>query len=255
MDLACRPPQISMRRFYAAPGQFAGDRVELSLEESRHLRDVLRLAAGEEAAVFDGEGREFRCTISETGRAKHPAILQVTGEIAPKAPESSLDLTLAIALLKGEKFDLVIQKATELGVDKIIPLLTLRTDVKVKADDVHKKLERWQRIALEAVKQCGRAKIPEIAAPISFAQMFESTTGQRIFFAEMGGRKLDALPEALGGEITAIVGPEGGWDESELAVARERNCHLITLGGRILRAETAGIVVCALLQNIFGDLN
>jgi 16S rRNA (uracil1498-N3)-methyltransferase len=244
-----------MRRFYAAPGQFAGDRVELSLEESKHLRDVLRLAAGDEAAVFDGEGREFRCAVSETGHGKHPAILHVTAEIAPKAPESSLNLTLAIALLKGEKFDLVIQKATELGVDKIIPLLTLRTDVKIKADDVHKKLERWQRIALEAVKQCGRAKIPEIAPPVSFAQIFESTPGQRILFAETGGKKLSELPEALGGEITAIVGPEGGWDESELAGALGQDCHLVTLGGRILRAETAGVVVCALLQNLFGDLN
>jgi 16S rRNA (uracil1498-N3)-methyltransferase len=245
-----------MRRFYASPSQFTQDQIELNLDESRHLRDVLRLGIGDEVSVFDGEGREYRSSVTETGHGKHIAKLKVLEEIKPAAPESKLDLTLAIALLKGEKFDLVIQKATELGVSRIIPLLTARADIKIKTGDVDKKLERWRRVALEAVKQCGRAKIPEIAEPALLAEFLGDADEIKLFFSERGGADLKGFlfgkPKAE--KLIAIVGPEGGWEESEIDLAREAECHIITLGGRILRAETAGIVVTALLQNLFGDL-
>jgi 16S rRNA (uracil1498-N3)-methyltransferase len=262
-----------MRRFYAAPSQFTQSKITLSLEESKHLRDVLRLRAGDEAAVFDGEGKEYGCRIEKTGRGKEPAELTVTGELEPPAPEPKLDLTLAIALLKGEKFELVIQKATELGVNRIIPMQTLRSDVKIKKtagaaknDEAVKKIERWRRVALEAVKQCGRARIPEIAAPMEFSEFISGIRGltgvksdhsPALFFSERGGEGLNNLeiPDSEKDKITAIIGPEGGWDDSEIQLANTAGARIITLGGRILRAETAGIVAAALLQNLYGDLS
>jgi len=246
-----------MRRFYAAPEQFHENEAQLSLEESRHLRDVLRLREGEEVSVFDGQGKEFRCRIKEAGRGKEISRLIVVEEIAPPAPESNLELTLAIALLKGEKFDLVIQKATELGVTEIVPLQTKRADVKIVKTESAKKSERWNKIALEAAKQSGRARVPSITEPVDFAEFVKDSAGTNLFFSERDGQSLsgfisnDSKPD----RITAIIGSEGGWEDSEMALARERGFHIITLGGRILRAETAGIVVCALMQNLFGDLH
>src|SRR5438874_12758804 len=158
------------RRFYAPPESFAHDgaRVLLSAEESRHLRDVLRLRAGDEAFVFDGEGREFACVVSgEDGRGR--AALEVRGRVEPQRPESPLELTLAVALLKGEKFDLVVQKATELGASQIVPLITKLADVHLR-DESHesKRVARWQRIAIEAAKQSGRAFVPKVASPRAF---------------------------------------------------------------------------------------
>src|SRR6266571_564844 len=160
---------MTRRRFYAPPSAFSADRqsVGLASDEARHLRGVLRLQRGEEVYVFDGEGKEFQCTIEDSRREF--AQLNVVAEAQPARPESPLDLTLAVALLKGEKFDLVVQKATELGVTSLVPIITSRADVKIKSnDDSERKVSRWRRIALESTKQCGRARLMKIEAPISF---------------------------------------------------------------------------------------
>jgi 16S rRNA (uracil1498-N3)-methyltransferase len=237
-----------MRRFYAPIEQFQTETVSLGLEETRHLRDVLRLKETEKAQIFDGAGREVLCEIERIG--KKETVLRILGEIAPSAPESSLNLTLAIALLKGEKFDLIVQKSVELGVSKLVPLSTKRADVKLK--DTEKRLERWRKIALEAAKQSGRAKLMQIENHCEFEAFVEKTKGTAILFAERGG---DNFSEIEAGEkITAVTGAEGGWEESEIEFARRNNFQVITLGGRILRAETAAISIAAILQHRFGDL-
>jgi 16S rRNA (uracil1498-N3)-methyltransferase len=256
---------MTRRRFYAPPEAFAqgGARVELSEEESRHLRDVLRLRAGDEAYVFDGEGREYACVVSELGGRKGAARLEVRGRVEAPSPESPLELTLAVALLKGEKFDLVVQKATELGVTLIVPVSTKRSDVRLRDEREEsgraKRVERWRRLALEAAKQSGRARVPAVAEPRAFetfAGEAPSADSPRVLFAERGGAGLDALAAApqRPTSVTALVGPEGGWDDEELELARARGWTIVTLGGRTLRAETAALTVCALLQHLFGDL-
>ena len=237
-----------MRRFYAPKENFGNEKIVLSLEETRHLRDVLRLREGAEIQVFDGAGREFLCEIAEI--SKKETALRIVREIAPAAPESDLDLTLAVALLKGEKFDLVVQKAVELGVTKLVPLNTKRADVKLKETD--KKHERWQKIALEACKQSGRARLMQIAAPIDFDKFIEHAEGLKILFAERGGASISDLKADK--KITALVGSEGGWEASEIESAAANGFQIVTLAGRILRAETAAIAVSAILQNNFGDL-
>ena len=237
-----------MRRFYASIEQFQTDTITLNAEETRHLRDVLRLQETDQMQVFDGAGREVLCEIESIG--KKETRLRIIGEIAPNAPESNLDLTLAVALLKGEKFDLVVQKAVELGVTKLVPLNTKRADVKLK--ETEKRIERWRKIALEACKQSGRAKLMDIANPFDFGKFVETADGVKILFSERGGESFSTIKKSE--KMTAVVGAEGGWEDAELESARKNGFQIITFKGRILRAETAAIAITAILQNRFGDL-
>jgi 16S rRNA (uracil1498-N3)-methyltransferase len=254
---------MARRRFFAPPSAFAPDRatVMLAADEARHLRDVLRLRTGEEAFVFDGEGREFLCVVEEAGRDE--ARLSIKGEVEAARPESKLHLTLAVALLKGEKFELVVQKATELGVSRIVPVVTKLADVRVRGEaDVERRTLRFLRIALEACKQSGRARLPQIDAPLAFTEFIKQEAANseawRVMFAERGGMALsetiERLPSRSPQMIIALVGSEGGWTDEEMIEAREAGWSIVTLGGRILRAETAAIAVAVLLQHLFGDL-
>ena len=239
-----------MRRFYAPIENFAGSDVTLDADETRHMRDVLRLNVGDEVSVFDGRGHEFRCAIGEIG--KKSSLLKLVEEIPPASPESEFEITLAATVLNGEKYDLIIQKAVELGVTVLIPLHTVRCDVKIK--DAVKRLSRWRRIALEATKQSGRAKLMLIDEPAAFdAVIANSQNSHLILFSERDGTDFSSID--VGKRITAFIGPKGGWDDAELEIARARGVKVITLGGRILRAETAAIAITAILQHRFGDLN
>lgn len=243
---------MTRRRFHAAPDAFTANTVTLGSDEARHLRDVLRLKTGDEVYVFDGRGREFRCAVSTSKR--DAAELRIEAEVEPAKPESHLQLNLCVALLKGEKFDLVVQKATELGVQKITPLITRYADIHLRdATDSTKRVARWQRIALEAAKQSGRAFVPEISVALRFEEALEAD-GLRVMFSERGGEPLEHITQTAPQSVTALVGSEGGWSDEEIESARARDFHVITLGGRILRAETAAIAVTALLQHLFGDL-
>jgi 16S rRNA (uracil1498-N3)-methyltransferase len=251
---------MTRRRFYAPPQAFASDAksVTLSAEETRHVRDVLRLKSGDEVYVFDGAGREVRGRVQSITRESTE--VSVGDEVEPARPESPLTLTLAVALLKGEKFDLVVQKMTELGVVRVIPVITARADVKIRNDDdAERKLIRWRRITLEASKQCGRARLMDIENPSAFHDFVERPGGDelRLMFSERGGA---ALETAVGDtdkrrdSVNSLVGSEGGWTDEEIDQARDAGWKIVTLGGRILRAETAAIAVSALLQHRFGDL-
>jgi 16S rRNA (uracil1498-N3)-methyltransferase len=239
-----------MRRFYAPLESFRDKSVALDADETRHLRDVLRLHVGDEVSVFDGTGREFRCVISEIEKKRSSLI--VIEEISPASPESAFDITIAATILNGEKYDLIIQKAVELGVTRLIPLHTMRCDVKLK--DAAKRLDRWRRIALEATKQSGRAKLMQVAVPTAFDKLIEELSNKTtVLFSERDG--VDFSIVSADKKITALFGPKGGWDDSELEAARSHGINIVTLGGRILRAETASIAITAILQHRFGDLN
>ena len=242
--------RMTRRRFFAPPSAFNFTKrtITLTAEEARHLREVLRLKPGDEVSVFDGVGKEFRARVAQARREF--AELDLDEEIQPARPESPLQITLAVALLKGEKFDLVVQKATELGVYKLTPLMTRFADIKLRDEsDASKRVARWRRIALEAAKQCGRAVVPEVERPASFESVLKNPC---LLFSEKGGQGLTRIDTNF---VTAIVGSEGGWSDEELDQARAAGAQIVTLGGRILRAETAAITAAALLQHRFGDLN
>jgi 16S rRNA (uracil1498-N3)-methyltransferase len=261
---------MTRRRFYAPTGAFDSslETVTLATDEARHLREVLRLKVGDEVYVFDGTGKEFKCRVEESRR--DTARLKVVGEVEPARPESPLDLTLAVALLKGEKFDLVVQKATELGVARVVPVVTKLADIRLRDEsDAAKRVVRWQRIALEAAKQSGRAVVPEVSTPIAFESLITNPNAAAVetassevefsclMFSERDGQSLEQTRKEFPAHIsalTALIGSEGGWTDEELAAARQAGWKIVTLGGRTLRAETAAIAVAVLLQHLTGDL-
>src|ERR1041385_3913030 len=206
---------MTRRRFYAPPSAFTQNTVTLADDEARHLRDVLRLKPGDEVYVFDGHGHEFLTTVSNIKR--DVAELRINAEVDPAKPESQLQLNLGVALLKGDKFDLVLQKATELGVIKLSPLITRHADIHLRdASDATKRVTRWQRIAIEAAKQSGRAFVPVITQPVAFEEVEMEGTG--VMFSERGGESFASLGKT--NSITALVGSEGGWADEEIDTAR-----------------------------------
>ncbi len=239
-----------MRRFYAPKEKFNDRRIALDSEQSKHLRNVLRLQIGDEVQVFDGEGNEFLCLVQEFSSNKKHCLLKILEEIKPEAPESDLDLTLAVAIIKGDKYDLIIQKAVELGVTKLVPIITKRCEVKMRPAE--KKLERWRKIIVEASKQTGRAKLMEITEPFEFEEYIENAEGTKILFSERDGKSFSRIKSDK--KMTATIGPKGGWEDSELEFAKQNGFQIITFGGRILRVETAVISIAAILQHRFGDL-
>jgi len=249
---------MTRRRFYAPPDafDFQNKQVSLAGDEAKHLREVLRLKPGDVVRVFDGIGHEYNAVVVKAMR--DAAVLELGEKTEPASQESPLHLTLAVALLKGDKFDLVVQKATELGVNQLVPVMTKFADIRLHdPSDAAKRVSRWQRIALEAAKQSGRAAVPQIDSPIAFAELIEgeNNDGLRVMFAERDGQSMTELPAQIWTpRITVLVGSEGGWAPEEIAAAKEHRWKIVTLGGRILRAETAAISVTALLQHSYGDL-
>lgn len=250
---------MQRHRFYAPPDCRDGSMINLPREESHHLSRVLRMKAGDEAFVFDGRGREHLCSVSvvKDNNAQLEIIRQLDNEV-----ESPVDLTLAQALAKGEKFDLIVQKATELGARRIVPLATEQADVKLKDERAEKRLERWRRISLEALKQSGRRTLVDISAPIALEQFITGLEAEpdaarvALVFSERGGASINDALRAIGKEsaVIALIGPEGGWSDDELRMLDERGARFITLGPRTLRTETAAIVALALVQHAFGGI-
>jgi 16S rRNA (uracil1498-N3)-methyltransferase len=220
-------------RFFVDAELIAGEVVSLGGDERHHAR-VLRVSEGEEVEVFNGRGVSFAAKFESADGIRL---------VAPTANrELRTAISLAMAIIQPDKFELVLQKATELGAASIIPLVTDRSEVRVER--VKGKQERWHKIVFEAVKQSGRARIPKIGEPVSFAEAI-ARGGVRIVF---DADEPATAPEPLRSDATLFVGPEGGWSEEEVRLARERGCAFRRLGERRLRAETAAIVAVAVVS-------
>src|SRR5690606_3425388 len=167
--------------------------------------------------------------------------------------ESPLQLELAIGISRGERFEWVLQKATELGVTKITPLITERTEVKTSGDRQEKMLDRWQHIIISACEQCQRNLLPELAAPVQLNDYLPQVNSDLRFV--LHHRDSKTLPtEQKPQSITLLIGPEGGLSESEIALAQQHNFNALTLGPRVLRTETAPVAAISLVQYLWGDL-
>jgi 16S rRNA (uracil1498-N3)-methyltransferase len=244
---------MQRHRFYAPPAQINDTQITLNEDEAHHLTRVLRLSTGAQVFAFDGAGNEYACVVSHTD--KRTATLTIERQLTD-AVESPLELTLAQALVKGDKFDLIVQKATELGVTRVVPLITENSDIRKAEERAENKLARWRRIALEATKQCGRRRLLEISEPIRFVDFCVSDKSKiRWLLAERDGAHSPFQPIANATSATVAVGPEGGWSDDELKCARQNQYAVLQLGTRILRTETAALVAITLAQAQLGDLN
>jgi 16S rRNA (uracil1498-N3)-methyltransferase len=238
---------VSARRVHLPPERIGAERAELTAEARHYLRDVLRLEPGAAVELFDGAGRSWDATLAEGGEA---LLLGATREAAARGAP----ITLLFALAKGEKSDLVVQKATELGVARLAPFAAARSVVRLEAERAQARTARWRRIAEEAARQCGRTDVPELAPPVPLAAALAALPeGQVPVVFQPGGAPLAAVEAGAAG-VAAVVGPEGGLDPAELAACAAAGARLATLGPRVLRAETAAIVAVALLQERFGDM-
>jgi 16S rRNA (uracil1498-N3)-methyltransferase len=239
-----------MPRLFVPPERLTGDRVELGGEAHRHLARVLRVAVGAEVVIFDGRGSEIDAQVVAVSARTVTLALGARR----RQPPPLLAITLLQAVPRGDRMDLVVQKTTELGVTRIVPVMAERS---VARPPAHRSA-RWQTIAEEAARQSGRADVPEVTAPVSLTQalaLAASSTTRLALWEEERTLPLRRALTALPPTVALLVGPEGGLTSAEVDQARAAAFVTVGLGPRILRVETAAIVAVALAQSAAGALD
>jgi len=237
------------RRLHVPPAQLAsGNPVALTASQARYLETVLRLRAGAAIEVFDGEGRRFEGVLEASG-------LRIVAEL-PRAPGSTLDVWLAQAIVKGDKLDLVAQKATELGASRIVLLETARAVVKLDDRRAGSRLDRLRRVAEEAARQCGRSDVPPIDGPLPLYDLPARFEPDRPgLLLDPDERELRLSQAARGAaRLCLVVGPEGGFAPEERDRAVFAGMLRVSLGPLVLRTETAGLAALAVVRHVAGDL-
>lgn len=236
-------------RIYTPQPLSPNSSIQLDETQAHYLGKVLRMQAGRELIVFNGEGGEYRAEITEV--AKKSITLQL-GEFCADNRQSPLQLELAIGVSRGERMDWVLQKATELGATKITPLMTERTEVRLGGERADKKMGHWQQILVSACEQCQRNILPVLSEPIALADWLSQVEAERKFV--LHHRDNQGLPQGTSAQSVALlVGPEGGLDDDEIAQALAAGFAPLTLGPRVLRTETAPVAAISLVQYLWGD--
>jgi 16S rRNA (uracil1498-N3)-methyltransferase len=243
---------VSLHRFHV-PGAAPGARLDFPEHAAHHAREVLRLKAGASVRVFDGAGHEWDAVLDEVSRRRVSA--RMLHAVAARA-ESPLWLVLAMAALKGDRMELVLQKATELGVSEIWPVVTYRTDSAARPALKGSRSERWERVASGAAEQCGRAHVPHVAPTVTLRELLERPfDGRRVALLETSGHPpLAALTVDPASPLLLLVGPAGGFEPAEAEELRAAGFTAASLGPRLLRAETAAVAAIAIAQAAWGDL-
>jgi len=243
-----------MRRFAIAPERVVDGRVTFDALETRHLARVLRLRPGDTVVASDGAGHDYTVRLEVV----QPRASGVVVGVAEAAGDSPLAVTLVQGLPKGDKLETIVRAATELGVARVVPAIAARTVVRLADRQVAVRLGRWQRVAREAAKQCGRRVVPDVAPPRPLeACLDEARDADLALCLWEGGPRRSARRSrrrSARGGVVVLVGPEGGLDRREVDAARARGWHVVGLGARILRTETAGPAIIAILQARWGDL-
>lgn len=246
---------MRLTRLYQPQTLICDQLIDLSPQAAQHLIRVLRCTVGDSLIVFNGQGGEFQAKITSISKKKVQVYIEQYRDVTR---ESTLSIELVQSLIRTEKMDYVIQKTVELGVTQISPIMSERSLLRLAAERQTKRQQHWQAIAIAACEQSARTKIPDIM-PVSTFEKFIHTAPLKPGFILTPGaeRSLSAQINALKRSIHSIrvlVGPEGGWSPTELTQAQQAGYQAIHLGPRILRAETAGIVITALLQGLLGDI-
>jgi len=242
---------VRLTRVYVAAPLESGTRLRLEGSAASHVTRVLRLRVGAALILFNGSGGEYEASID---KAHGGELTVAVGAHHALERESPLALTLVQGISRGERMDLVVQKATELGVARLVPVITERSVVKLDAHQADRKLLHWRAIVIAACEQCGRNRLPELAGPLGLREFLsgEGAGGTRLLLSPHAARGLGELTRAAA--VTVLIGPEGGLSEAEQEAAAQAGFAPVRLGPRILRTETAALTALALLQRQWGDL-
>jgi 16S rRNA (uracil1498-N3)-methyltransferase len=251
---------MRLTRVYVEAPVAAGKRLVVAGSAANHIMRVLRLRSGAALTVFDGTGGEFGARIEEF---RKDSVVVAVEEHRPLERESPLPLTLAQGISRGERMDWIIQKATELGTTRIVPLFTKRSVVRLDERQADRKLQHWRAIAIAACEQCGRNKVPELATPSDFFDVLpaDASGATRLLLSPTGDLRIEDLqdlgrntPPDMSRGITVLIGPEGGLEDVEQEAALAAGFKAVRLGPRVLRTETAAIAALTIIQRHFGDL-
>lgn len=253
---------MSNLRFYSPEKLRVGATVKLSDNAAIHAAKVMRLGVGDKLVLFDGSGFDFECELLSVHKSATTAQVLSSIEIDNESP---LNITLLLGISAGDRMDIGIQKAVELGVNQIVPLKTERSVVRLDDAKAKKRVEHWQNVVIAACEQSGRAKIPTVFMPESLsawlqASIYEAHEGGDLIGAKktlillnpIGAKKLSEMQKPAG-EIVLLIGAEGGLSASEIAMAISQGFQSMILGPRILRTETAPLAAIAAMQTIWGD--
>ncbi len=246
---------MRVTRVYVDASLAPGTRITLEGTAASHITRVLRLRVGEALTLFNGQGGEYSAGIDQA----HGGVVTVAvGERRAIERESPLGLTLAQGVSRGERMDLVVQKATELGASGLVPVLTERSVVRLDAQQADRRWNHWRSIAIGACEQSGRNRLPELSPPLPLGEFLRAAARgppahARLLLAPTASAGLGDVPRPLG-SVTVLIGPEGGLTEAEQQAAVAAGFTPVRLGPRVLRTETAAIAALTLLQREFGDL-
>ena len=238
-----------MPRFFMEPP--ISDPVVITGEDARHIALSLRMKVGDTLTLCDGEGKDYTCVIDSIDASQ--VIANIT-ETIPSATEPSVFVTLYQGVPKSDKFETVVQKAVELGVGAIVPVMMSRCVSRPDAKSMEKKVQRWQKIAESAAKQCGRGIVPQVHASMDYNKALAEAKGTKILFYECGGIPLTEIIGSSMQEISVFVGPEGGISGQEYEAAIASGAKASTLGPRILRTETAPLAALTAIMLLTGNM-
>lgn len=246
-----------MHKFFTPKELISDVSAKVIGDDVKHIYKVLRLTEGTVVVLNNCEGKEYLCEVADV--SKQEVLFNIKEELKINN-ESRVQITLFQGLPKAQKMDLIVQKGTELGISSFVPCLTERVDVKLRGD--FKKLDRLNRIALEAAKQSKRSIVPDVKTPIEFDEVLNSINEYDLFLVPYENREdfgIKTLMNEISNKddikkIAILVGPEGGFEEEEINILKDKGAYIITLGSRILRTETAGFTATALVQYELGDL-
>jgi len=241
---------VRIPRIYQEQALSNGAVVTLDDNGANHVARVLRLKVGAPLILFNGDGNEYDAVVHAIGKRTVDVVLTSARQ---RDVESPLHITLAQGISKGERMDHVVQKAVELGVTRIVPLLTEHCAVNLSGERLYKRLRHWQAIAISACEQCGRNRLPQIESPLELKQwLAQEQEGLRLVLDPLAVTTMAQIA-APRGKATLLIGPEGGLSEGEIRSAQDCGYHGVRLGPRVLRTETAALAAVSVVQSLWGD--
>lgn len=230
-----------------------GIQLDLPEEAAAHLSRVLRLRQGDACVLFNGDGHDYDARLGVVG--KRTSQVEITGARAVQT-ESPLQVTLLQGIARGEKMDLILQKATELGVTAIVPVDSERSEVRLSGERLQKRVSHWRGVVRAACEQSGRARVPDVREPVAIATAADYLPADdlRLLLDPIGTQRLTTLVRPASGQVVIAIGPEGGWSPRDRQALEGMGFQGLRLGPRVLRTETAGLAAIAAVQALLGDL-